>query len=302
MQNTLPFFSIVIPTHNRSKQLSLCLQAIAQLDYPFDHFEVIVVDDESEISPELVVDSFRNRFDIKLIRQARAGVGIGRNRGSAQAIGDFLVFTDDDCEPAPDWLKTLAVGFHKSPECIIGGQTINALSDNMYSTASQLLISFLFDYYNTNSDQAIFLTGSNLAVPKHLFQTLCEFDPAFFLAGAEEREFCDRWRDNGYQMIYAPEVLVHHSHHLTFRSFIRQHLNYGRGAFYFHQARIRRGHSRLNVEPQSFYLNLLRYPFSKKYHLLAPFLSLLLLLSQVTNAIGYFKEKLFPLNKHRNSK
>ncbi len=297
MQNTLPFFSIVIPTHNRSERLAFCLQAIAQLDYPLDRFEVIIVDDESTNSPEPVVDSFKNRLKIKLFRQARAGVGIGRNTGAAQAIGEFLVFTDDDCEPAQDWLKTLATRCLRSPECIIGGQTVNALSDNIYSSASQLLISFLFDYYNNNSDQAIFLTGSNMAIPRHHFQTLGRFDPVFFLVGAEEREFCDRWRDNGFQMIYAPEVIVYHSHHLTFRSFIRQHFNYGRGAFFFHQTRISRGHSRQKIEPQSFYLKLLIYSFSQKFRLKAPFISILLIQSQVANAIGYFKEKYFAFNK-----
>ena len=297
MEKASPFLSIIIPTYNRPAQLAVCLKALTKLSYPADHFEVIIVDDGSEISPDRVVASFRHLLDITLIRQVHAGVAIGRNTGATKAKGEFLVFTDDDCQPAPDWLQGLAVYFLKSPNCIIGGRTINILPDNIYSTASQLLISFLFSYFNTNPAQAGFLNGSNLSVPKELFLKLGGFDKRFFLVGAEEREFCDRWGDYGYRMIYTHEALVYHSHRLTFRSFIRQHFKYGRGAFHFHTARTKRGHLKIKVEPKTFYLNLLRYPFIQKYHLRAPLLSILLVISQISNAIGFFWER-FTYNKN----
>jgi len=44
-----PFFSVIIPTYQRPLQLATCLQALAKLDYPRERFEVIVVDDGSEL-------------------------------------------------------------------------------------------------------------------------------------------------------------------------------------------------------------------------------------------------------------
>ncbi|ODS34823.1 MAG: glycosyltransferase [Candidatus Scalindua rubra] len=38
-----PIFSIIIPTHNRPKQLESCLNSIINLDYPNDRFEVVVL-------------------------------------------------------------------------------------------------------------------------------------------------------------------------------------------------------------------------------------------------------------------
>ncbi|MBI2470088.1 MAG: glycosyltransferase [Planctomycetes bacterium] len=297
MEKACPFLSIIIPTYNRSAQLAVCLKTLTKSSYPADHFEVIIVDDGSEISQDLVVASFRNFLNITLIRQAHAGVAIGRNTGAAKAKGEFLVFTDDDCQPAPNWLQELAAHFLKYPDCIIGGRTINILPDNIYSTASQLLISFLFGYYNTNPAQARFLNGSNLAVPKDLFLKLGGFDKRFFLVGAEEREFCARWMKYGFQMIYVPEILVYHSHELTFCTFLRQHFKYGRGAFRFHKARAERGRQRIQVEPRSFYLGLLCYPFMQKYRLRAPLLSILLAISHVSNVIGFFWERFIQNNK-----
>ncbi len=97
-------------------------------------------------------------------------------------------------------------------------------------------------------------------------------------------------------MVYVPEVLVYHAHGLTLRTFLRQHFKYGCGAFRFHELRATRNHQRVKVEPQSFYLNLFLYPFKQKYRFKSSLISILLVISQVSNAIGFFWER-FTQNK-----
>jgi len=282
-----PLFSIVIPTYSRPKQLADCLQSIARLDYPRDRFEVIVVDDGSPMPPEDVVDSFRDGLDATLLTHPHAGPAAARNTGAARAKGEFLVFTDDDCTPAPDWLQALAARFARVPDHAIGGRTLNALPDNPYSTASHLLVAYLYSYYNADPDQARFFTSNNLALPADRCHAIGGFDTTFPHAAGEDREFCDRWLYNGYRMIYAPEVVVYHAHALTWRTFWRQHFNYGRGAFGFRQARAQRDQGRIKVEPLSFYLNLLQYPFSQTQGRRAVLLAALLVVSQAANAAGF---------------
>jgi glycosyltransferase involved in cell wall biosynthesis len=53
MVKPLPLFSVIIPTYNRPERLSVCLESLARLNYPPDRYEVVVVDDGSEISPEV---------------------------------------------------------------------------------------------------------------------------------------------------------------------------------------------------------------------------------------------------------
>ncbi len=62
-------FSIIIPTYNRPGELESSLEAICNLDYPRDCFEVIVADDGSINPPSDIVSSFSGRLDIKLITQ-----------------------------------------------------------------------------------------------------------------------------------------------------------------------------------------------------------------------------------------
>ncbi len=291
MKQERPFISIVIPTYNRPEQLAICLRACSRLDYPRDRFEVIVVDDGGTMPVDEVVNQFHALLMLKLLRQDNAGPATARNRGATEATGEFLVFTDDDCAPAPTWLQALAAQFAASPDCAVGGQTRNALTHNLYSTASQLLISYLFSYYNAVPHAARFFPSSNLAFPANRFRAIGGFDVTYPRAAGEDRELCDRWVHHGYRMIYATEAVVYHAHDLTFWTFLRQHFHYGRGALRFHQVRARRGQRRVKVEPAAFYFNMLRYPFVGEQGVNALILMLLLVVTQVANAAGFFLER-----------
>lgn len=292
MLQTQLFFSIIIPTYNRPERLKKCLNSIASLDYPCDKFEVIVVDDGSEKALDDVTSGFQNQFSLTLLRQKNAGPASARNNGASQAKGKFLAFTDDDCTLAPDFLKNLELKFSSAPDSMTGGRTINALPKNIYSTASQTLIDYLYQYYNNSERQLSFFASNNFALPANLFQKLGGFDTSFPLAAAEDREFCDRWLNSGYKMTYAPDVVVYHAHELTLSKFWRQHFNYGRGAFCFHKTRAQRQSEKIKVEPLSFYFNLLIYPFSQTSNKFAIPVFGLFFLSQVANISGFYREKL----------
>jgi glycosyltransferase involved in cell wall biosynthesis len=300
MKQDQPFFSIIVPTFNRPFTLARCLQSLARLDYPRDRFEVIVVDDGSKSPAESAVSSFCNQLNITLITQPHGGPAIARNNGAKHARGQLLAFTDDDCTPAADWLKTIAVRLNGPPGNMIGGRTFNVLLHNPYSTASDLLIRYLYAYYNANPDRARFFTSNNLALPKDSFHRIGGFNMLFRRAGGEDREFCERWLRLGFRMAYAPEVLIYHAHPLGLHSFWRQQFNYGCGAFRFHQLRARLGLRHLKIEPLSFYVNMLRYPLSeiqgpKKYLFLA-----LIALSQGANATGFLWEMVKQIIRKNN--
>lgn len=284
-------FSIVIPTYNRPERLQKCLQSLVQLDYPRDRFEVVVVDDGSKVSLEPVVQPFEADLSIRLIRKANGGPASARNTGAAAAKGTYLAFTDDDCQPHPNWLSAFAAVLAEHPEALVGGYTTNALPDNPYSTASQLLIDYIYDYFNPSRGKANFFASNNFALPRAHYQNLGGFDTNFPLAAGEDREFCDRWDHSGLPMQYAPTAKVAHAHWLTLGSFWKQHSNYGRGAYHFHQIRSERIEESMKVEPLNFYWSLITFPLSKRSNHSSVTLMTLLFLSQVANALGFFKER-----------
>jgi hypothetical protein len=97
-------------------------------------------------------------------------------------------------------------------------------------------------------------------------------------------------------MRYAPESIVYHAHHLTLKTFYRQHFNYGRGAFLFHKTYSQRHPQQKSIQSWSFYLKLITYPLTKQYAQAAVLLCFLILLSQIATTFGMVTEKLLSQN------
>ncbi|MEJ2748451.1 MAG: glycosyltransferase, partial [Anaerolineae bacterium] len=237
-------FSVIVPTYERPLPLAHCLQALSGLDFPREDFEVIVVDDGGNVDLTAVLQPIADKINIP--------------------NGRFLAFTDDDCRVDGAWLKNLAAALQETPSALVGGQTGNGLPDNLYASASQLLIDYLYDYAaRTQSPTMRFFTSNNMAVAAAAFAEIGGFNAAMPLAAGEDREFCGRWLAAGRPMIFMPAAVVQHYHALTWRTFWRQHVGYGRGAYQFHQIRAAKQQTPIRVEPYAFYGQLLRYPFVK---------------------------------------
>lgn len=289
-----PFFTIIIPTYERPAQLATCLRALARLDYPPERFEVIVVDDGGTSSLASAVEQVRGRLDLKLIEQKNTGPAGARNFGATHARGEFLAFTDDDCEPDAGWLRAFASYFARTPERLIGGRTLNALQHNPYAETSQKIIETVYSHFNADPCDARFFASNNFAISAERFRAMKGFDETFITS--EDREICARWRTHGGALTYAPEAVIYHSHPLTLRTLWRQHFGYGRGALRFHRAA---GEGK-NFKPDfTFYRKLLSSGATQARPARAAQLTVLLFWSQVANAAGFFYEKYQPTSGKR---
>jgi GT2 family glycosyltransferase len=287
-----PRFSVIVPTYRRPDSLQRCLSALTEQTLPREEFEVLIVDDGSAEPPRSLIARHAAMIDVRLIEAKHGGPAAARNGGAAAACGQYLVFTDDDCIPDPNWLSALASTVDANPGRAVGGAVINALRDGLCSTASQLLIDFLYEYYNVDANGGRFFITANLAFPARQFLAAGGFDVTFPLAAAEDRDMCDRWLELGHEIVYCEGAVVRHAHALRLGSFARQHFNYGRGAHHLQRARARRGMTEIVVEPPHFYSRLVGYPFRHGVTGRTLVLSGLLLLTQISYAVGYFSERL----------
>jgi GT2 family glycosyltransferase len=224
-----PIASVVIPTRNRPQAVEHCLDALAAQTMPSGSFEVLVVDDGSE--PTLVLDPARwaSKFSLKLIHQKNTGPAGARNRGVAEARGEFLAFTDDDCLPTPTWLETLIDALRENSEAMVGGSAFNGLKENPFSETSQLILEMVYDHFNYDRADAYFFASNNLACRKDEFLKIGAFDVSF-RAASEDRDLCDRWRMAGGRLFWVEKAMVEHRHAQSFATFTRIHFRYGRGA------------------------------------------------------------------------
>ena len=251
-------------------------------------FEVIVVDDGSPEPLAPVCKEFGPM--VRCIRRDNGGPAGARNAGVRAARASFVAFTDDDCRPQPDWLRHMMAAHGGDATRLVGGQVENALSDNIYSATSQLLCDYLYDYFGAEDGDMPFFTSNNMACSRTAYERLGGFDETFPLAAAEDRDFGLRWRASGGDLTYVPGARVGHAHKLSFRRFLRQHANYGRGARHLHRLMQGRGDRRPPLESILFYLRLLTYPIERNERAALP-KSALMAMTQVAMVYGYFSER-----------
>lgn len=281
--------TVVIPAFRRADRLRGCLTALAAQDYPAQHLEVLVVDDGSPQPLAPVADEFAGRLTVTVHRQDNAGPAVARNTGAARASGALLAFTDDDCEPEPTWVRELVAAHRADPDTMLGGGVVNALPDQTCAEASQLLVSFLYEWF-ADDRPSRFFASNNLAVPRAAFLDLDGFDTSFPRPGGEDRELCERWRRRGGTLTEVPTAVVRHFHRMGLRGFCRQHWNYGRGAHDLHRRRRAAGEDRVRIEPPRFYAKLVTYPVGRSSARQVLPLVGLMTISQVANAAGFFWE------------
>jgi len=104
-QNTTdsPFFTVIIPTHNRSNLLNRAVTSV--LDQTFEDFEIIIVDDHSTDDTSSAVKLFSDPRIHHMLNNRTKGACGARNVGILSAKGKWVAFLDDDDVWLPEKLK-----------------------------------------------------------------------------------------------------------------------------------------------------------------------------------------------------
>ncbi len=93
--------SVIIPTYNRGRWLPATVASVLAQTLPA--LEILIIDDGSTDDTAAVCAGFAD--PVRYIRQDNAGVGSARNRGAAEARGEWLAFLDSDDLWTPDKLE-----------------------------------------------------------------------------------------------------------------------------------------------------------------------------------------------------
>jgi GT2 family glycosyltransferase len=111
-----PLVSAAVTHYNLGDYLPATLASLAAQDYP--NLDVIVVDDGStcERSRKVLKEQQQRYPHFRFVEQPNAGVGAARNRGLAEARGDYLVLMDADNLARPHMIRTMVEGMERNPE------------------------------------------------------------------------------------------------------------------------------------------------------------------------------------------
>lgn len=101
------FASVIFTTYNHPKWLEKTLWGFSAQSYR--DFEIVVADDGSGDETRAVIESMREQIDIPIQHVWQEDDGFQKCRILNKAIvasrGEYLIFTDGDCIPHPDFVK-----------------------------------------------------------------------------------------------------------------------------------------------------------------------------------------------------
>lgn len=226
MEGEAPLISITISSYNRAAMLKGALASIAasDVDNPAA-IEVVVIDNNSTDATPKVVEYLRHAYPFRLryAREARQGLSYGRNRGTREARGRYIVFMDDDEEMDRNYLARVAPIFEQTGAACIGGPIFHRNADHLPDWLVPLSKvhgqRYLGNRMRTLGPHDEALWGGNMAFVRRDLIEAGAFDTRLGRSGSErmageEYDMQARFHALGKKIVYHPGLVQRH-YHLT---------------------------------------------------------------------------------------
>ena len=207
-----PFVSVIVPVYNDAEGLVKCLRALVAQTYRADRYEIVVVDNGSEID----ISSVTSEYSIvRLAREELPGSYVARNKGISLSKGEVLAFIDSDCVAIPEWLQTgVDVLLATQNAGLVGGKV-----DFSFKNPSEPNIWEAYDTVVHFNQQAYiekegFSGAGNLFTTRAVFGRVGVFDAEIRSGG--DREWSKRVGQAGLSLIYSDDAKVNHPARSTY--------------------------------------------------------------------------------------
>ena len=196
--------SIIVATRNRWALLRSLLESLAPMVNERPDFEIIVVDDASQIDPPFQDGDSLPPFTMVRV-ETPTGPSHARNRGAALASGAVLLFLDDDGDVAAGWLDAMLAA--ESDNTILLGNVVDYHGGRVQSLPRRA--TFLGKSLRCPAPWANTGPSANLGIPRSNFEALGGFDealPYYF----EDSDLCIRAARSGCKATFVADAVFRH--------------------------------------------------------------------------------------------
>jgi len=235
-----PRISVLIATADRPELLADCLAYLRRSR--FEGVEIIVLDQSRNPLQRGLEEDGPGRW-LRHLHCIRRGKSAALNRGIAEASGELLAFTDDDCRVSEDWLDEMHKAFLGTRgEAALTGRVIAGEREGESVIAPSLLDESQEQEYRRPTFRDV-LFGNNMAIPAPILRRVGPFDeslgPGTIWPAAEDNDLGYRLLRAQVPIRYLPNLLVTHRSWRKARQQQGLFRDYGigQGAFYGKHAR-----------------------------------------------------------------
>lgn len=215
--------SIIISTYNNAASLVRTLDSVAKQDADKAIWECVVVNNNCTDDTVERVTKFAQEnpdINIRLIEETQQGLSYARNRGIAEAKGQFVAFIDDDETVNEGFVSAYLDLFHNHG-AFAGAGALKVCYDSArpkwmsYYTEKMIANPLDLGKEIVTITSTVTPTGGNMAFNRELFNLYGGFDTDLGrkgkeLSGGEENDMFKRLRDLGERVFYTPHAIAYH--------------------------------------------------------------------------------------------
>lgn len=203
------FFSLIISTINRTKELQLLFDSLILTE--FTDFEIIVIDQNCTPLIDQIITDYSIHLNIKHIKSTEKGLARGRNLGIINASGELFCFPDDDSVYPPALLTEVFNYLNKLNQ--YQGLSVKCLAIEDNSDFGRWSNSPTEVKRNncltTTMSTGLFLKKTAVLDTGFFDENLGAGAQSPYLSG-EETDFVLRFLQKGHRLFYTPELFVFH--------------------------------------------------------------------------------------------
>jgi GT2 family glycosyltransferase len=229
---------IIIPTRGRGKLIEETIASIRASEHRA--FTLWVIDQsDDDATEQAVLPHAQADRRVQYLRVKPRGSSAARNSGAALGDAPYILFTDDDCRVAPDWLATMTRELADPKTWAVFGRIVPDTDAHApEDTAAPGIWLALKDCptreeYSGNRFNLGFGHGASMGFRRDAYNRLGGFDELLGVGARfrswPERDFGYRILARGGRIVYTPEALVYHRHWRTWDGIRNTLRNYAIG-------------------------------------------------------------------------
>jgi glycosyltransferase involved in cell wall biosynthesis len=177
------------------------LRALLRQGLDSHAYEIVVADDAADELTKHTVANFAASSPVRIVYMPVIGAhgpAAARNVGWRAARAEFLAFTDDDCEPEPNWLAAGLASLENGADAV-AGRVIVPLPQRPTD----------YERDAAGLEKAEFVTA-NCFCRKTVLQALDGFDESFRAAWREDSDLHFSLIEEGYRVVREETAIVTH--------------------------------------------------------------------------------------------
>lgn len=220
-------FSFVIPVYNRPDEIQELLQSFVDMKTSIN-YQIVIVEDGSNITSKSVVESFKKQLDIAYYFKENSGPGHSRNFGMQKAKGNYFIILDSDCILPNHYLNQVANSLNANyVHCFGGPDAAHSSFTNLQKAINFSMTSVLSTggiRGNKKSVNTFQPRSFNMGISKQAFQESKGFAT---IHPGEDPDLSIRLWNLGFKTKLIPEAYVYHKRRISWSKFYTQVNKFG---------------------------------------------------------------------------